>query len=454
MQISQNKYMSFNIDTQTIGDLELFESGHKSGLIYNYFNVVKTIGGRQRLKEMMQLPSAEIDMVERRTASIHFFMTQNMELIVSNSQVDFIEHYLESRLLILKSNPVDITMQHLKSAFTRQEDYYTISTGIKYILFTLKNLSLLVAEMKRHELPTYLSTLADQVLNFVKEERISKVVSAIDISKRENEVNLGVKEIFWFDNYFRGGKRNNLEAIINVVYEFDVLIAVGEVAREKKLTIPTYVESRHSYVEVKDLFHPLVENPVKNDFKIAEENICFLTGPNMAGKSTLLKSLALSVYLAHIGFPVAASEMKISVFDGLMTTINLSDNIKLGYSHFLSEVKRVKEAVAMLRDGKKYFIIFDELFKGTNVRDAYEASVLIIKALTRVKSSVFIISTHLIEIAEEIKEHDNIAFMRLESEVKNSVPTFSYKLKEGVSTDRIGMIIVKNEGIIDMLEEM
>ncbi len=88
--------------------------------------------------------------------------------------------------------------------------------------------------------------------------------------------------------------------------------------------------------------------------------LVFLTGANMAGKSTFLRSLATAVYIAHMGFPVAAKTMQFSVMDGIYTTINLPDNLGIGASHFYAEVLRVKKVATALNQGKSLFIIFDE----------------------------------------------------------------------------------------------
>jgi DNA mismatch repair ATPase MutS len=122
----------------------------------------------------------------------------------------------------------------------------------------------------------------------------------------------------------------------------------------------------------------------------------------MAGKSTFLKTIGILVYVAHLGFPVPAKELRISVFSGLYTTINLSDNLNFGYSHFYSEVRRVKEIVTKFNPDKKIVIIFDELFRGTNVKDAFEASASIISKLAKIKSNLFFISSHILEIADAV----------------------------------------------------
>lgn len=145
--------------------------------------------------------------------------------------------------------------------------------------------------------------------------------------------------------------------------------------------------------------------------------------------------------------------MKTTIFNDLMTTINLPDNINQGYSHFYSEVKRVKETALKIRKHRKMIVIFDELFRGTNVKDASDASLMITSALSKIRSSLFIVSTHIVEIAEELRKHPNIFFNYFEFQLQNGSPVYSYKLKEGISKERAGLLIVKNERIVELLEE-
>ncbi len=446
--------MEFQIDRQTIDDLNLFKGSKNSPSVFDLFNKVKTLGGRGRLKQIMEAPSINKDELCRRVESIRFFIDHEFDIAIQNQQLDFIDHYLNSSYLILNNTRIDIAVQKLKNATSRQESYYVISTGIKYAFYALKNVLSFAEEIKKHDPPEYLASLVSQVVKFSSLKLIHKVFKKVDLSKRENETELSAKEIFEYDQLFRGRHRENLDLILEIIFEFDVFLSISKVARERSFSLPHFLESENCILKIDEFFHPFIDGPVKNDIDIGKENICFLTGPNMAGKSTLLKSISLSIYLAHIGLPVPAKRYESSIFNGLMTTINLSDNLNMGYSHFLSEVKRVKEAVQKIKGKSKYFIIFDELFKGTNVMDAYEASVLIIKALTNVEHSAFIISTHLIEIANELKAYENISFKYLGVKIEDSMPKFSYKLCEGISKDRLGMIIVKNEGILDILDEI
>ena len=176
-----------------------------------------------------------------------------------------------------------------------------------------------------------------------------------------------------------------------------------------------------------------------------------MTGPNMAGKSTYMKSVGIAVYLAHIGFPVPAGRMELSIFKGLSMTINLSDNISLGYSHYYSEVMRVKqvgEQIAALRD---MVVIFDELFRGTNVKDAYDASLAVISAFAGLNRSMFVISTHILEVASHLEYREKIDFRFFEIENNDGRFYYTYRLKPGVSAERIGMYILNRERVVETI---
>ena len=98
--------------------------------------------------------------------------------------------------------------------------------------------------------------------------------------------------------------------------------------------------------------------------------------------------------------------------------------------------------------------MIDELFKGTNVQDAMKCSLTVIKGLIKIKNSLFILSTHLYEIGEELKDYSNISFRYFETNVDNEQLQFSYQLKEGISNDRIGYVILKREKVVEMLDKL
>jgi DNA mismatch repair ATPase MutS len=130
------------------------------------------------------------------------------------------------------------------------------------------------------------------------------------------------------------------------------------------------------------------------------------------------------------------------------------DNIVKGESFFYNEVQRVKATVQKISDKRKWLILIDELFKGTNVEDAMKCSSTVIEGLLKIKNSLFILSTHLYEIGDGLKKYSNISFNYFETVVEDDQLRFNYQLKEGISNDRLGYLILKNEGVVDMLKKL
>jgi DNA mismatch repair ATPase MutS len=123
-----------------------------------------------------------------------------------------------------------------------------------------------------------------------------------------------------------------------------------------------------------------------------------------------------------------------------------------GESYFYNEVQRIKATVTKVNDGRKWLILIDELFKGTNVQDAMKCSSTVIEGLLKIRNSLFILSTHLYEIGEDLKQYPNINFKYFETAVSDDQLQFSYQLKDGVSNDRLGYLILKREGVVNLLE--
>src|SRR5262249_47760027 len=158
-------------------------------------------------------------------------------------------------------------------------------------------------------------------------------------------------------------------------------------------------------------------------------------------KSTLIKALGSAVFLAHMGMGVPAGKMRLTLFDGLLSNINVVDNIAKGESFFFNEVQRIKNTIEKINNGKKWLVLIDELFKGTNVQDAMKCSLAVIKGLIKIRNSLFILSTHLYEIGDDLKVYPNISFKYFETNVKDDQLEFSYQLRDGISNDRIGYVI-------------
>ncbi len=249
-------------------------------------------------------------------------------------------------------------------------------------------------------------------------------------------------------------RRQTLE-LIDIFSRLDAWYSMAVAVKTFDLSFPEFVEQETPLVDAKGLYHILLPKPVAYDLQMnPQHNFLFLTGANMAGKSTLIKSVGSAVFLAHIGMGVPAQQMKLTLFDGLLSNINVVDNIAKGESFFFNEVQRIKNTIEKINNGKKWLVLIDELFKGTNVQDAMKCSSTVIKGLIKIKNSLFILSTHLYEIGDELKVYPNISFRYFETNVKDDQLEFTYQLKEGISNDRFGYFILKKEKVVDMLEKL
>ena len=230
---------------------------------------------------------------------------------------------------------------------------------------------------------------------------------------------------------------------------FEAYLSISNGITRHGFVFPTFDDAHFS---VSDFFHPVLKNPVKNDFT-ARKQVILLTGPNMSGKSTLLKALSLCVYLAHAGLAVPASKAVMPFFTTISVAINLTDSIVSGYSHFMSEIMTLKNVLMEAQTNARCFAVFDELFRGTNIEDALEISTATIRGLTNFPNSFFFISTHLHQLKEmeEIKSN-KIATCFIDCKLTDNIPAFTYQLKEGWSDLKLGRILFEKEGLNSMLK--
>jgi DNA mismatch repair ATPase MutS len=151
---------------------------------------------------------------------------------------------------------------------------------------------------------------------------------------------------------------------------------------------------------------------------------------------------------------VPATGLHLSLFDGLLSNIQVEDNITKGESYFFNEVQRIKKTINKINDGRNWLILIDELFKGTNVQDAMKCSTVVVEGLRKMQNALFILSTHLYEIGEGLMQFPNIQFRYFETSVNEDQLIFNYQLKTGISNDRLGYLILKREGVVNMLEKL
>ena len=231
------------------------------------------------------------------------------------------------------------------------------------------------------------------------------------------------------------------------LFEAYLSISIGLV--KYNFNFPTIASKNLS---LSNFYHPILNKPITNSFNL-DKNIVLLTGPNMSGKSTLLKAASICVYLSHLGFAIPASKADIPIFHDFAIHINHRDNLLNGYSHFMTEVKNLKSVIQLSIKKDKCFAVFDEMFNGTNAEDALDIISTTIKGLKQFQNSLFFISTHLHQLKEvtEINTGEVSSFY-IDCVLKNQTPAFTYKLKKGWSDIKVGKILFKKEGLEEILK--
>jgi len=201
-------------------------------------------------------------------------------------------------------------------------------------------------------------------------------------------------------------------------------------------------------IKAKKLGHPLLnpEKRVDNDLFIDNEHFFIITGANMAGKSTFLRTVSLHIVMANIGLPVCAEKSEYTPIK-LITSMRTTDSLSDDESYFFSELKRLQYIVNEIQQDK-YFIILDEILKGTNSTDKAIGSRKFIQKLVKSRSTG-IIATHdlsLCEVANELEEVENHYF---DAEIVNDELFFDYKFKEGICQNMNASFLLKKMNIVD-----
>lgn len=205
----------------------------------------------------------------------------------------------------------------------------------------------------------------------------------------------------------------------------------------------------HFFIEGKEIGHPLIQadkcvnNPLKID---SPGELMLVTGSNMAGKSTYLRSIGINTVLAMAGAPVCARYFCVSPVQ-IISSMRIADNLEESTSTFYAELKKLKIIIDKVNNNEKVFILLDEILRGTNSLDRHTGSAALIKQLIK-HNAASIIATHDIELAKMKEEYpDNILNYHFDVQVSNDELYFDYRLKEGICTSLNASILMKKIGI-------
>lgn len=239
---------------------------------------------------------------------------------------------------------------------------------------------------------------------------------------------------------------------LEVIGEFEALSAISILRFENpSWTMPEF-EKESLYIKGKELGHPLLgEKAVKNNITIGEgHKILLITGSNMSGKSTFLRTIGINLLLSYIGAPVYSKEFKCSLMD-IYTCMRISDNLEKNISSFYGELLRIRKLIEGINGGRPVFFLLDEIFKGTNSFDRHTGAKILINKLSK-ENSIGLVSTHDLELSNLESENYNVKNYHFEEHYKDNNIYFDYKIKKGVSTTRNALYLMRIAGI-DVKEE-
>lgn len=237
---------------------------------------------------------------------------------------------------------------------------------------------------------------------------------------------------------------------LETVGELDALCSLGTFAyNHPQYTYPELTEKPFCFLATQ-MGHPLMpaSQCVKNDATIPSRPFfLIITGANMAGKSTYLRTIGVNYLLACIGAPVCCERLKLYP-NQLITSLRTSDSLSYNESYFFAELKRLKRIIDLLNQGQQLFIILDEILKGTNSMDKQKGSFDLIRQFMQLKANG-IIATHDLLLGSLIKQFpEEIRNYCFEADIKENELTFSYKLREGVAQNMNACFLMKKMGII------
>lgn len=272
------------------------------------------------------------------------------------------------------------------------------------------------------------------------------------LDSRSNLLGLFVMDVLFFQDFFlirrfyhwQQKAADNLDKWIEQVNRMDALVSMATVAfNHPEATAAEVTDSTAITYEAHGIYHPFLgQKAVRNDFTIDDRNYYIITGANMAGKSTFLRTIGINYVLALCGMPVFADHLKVSVFR-LFTSMRTSDDLTHGISYFNAELLRLQQLIHYCdAEPTPTLIILDEILKGTNSLDKLNGSRLFLEAMRHRKVSG-IIATHDLELSKMEQTYPE-QFHNYCFEIKLGTNiTYSYRITPGVARNQNATYLLK-----------
>lgn len=283
--------MSFKIDRQSIGELNLMGK-FRQGSVYYLFNKVSTRIGEKLMDEMFSHPLNDAAAINRRVAIFEFFGKSNIVFPFESDQVSLMREYIDTTAR--RSQWVvtaDLYLQKLLAGLTKDGRFKNTLLQLQATIVTLKKCFGMLELLKRENGP--LQDRVDALLTIMYQKDIRRILDC-DIYKP-----MSTRRVSEYDFLLRNRHNDAMKDILQFIAETDVYISVSKVSRERNFCYATAVEKEENLFHARNLRHPCIAKAVGNDITMKTgSNVLFLTGANMAGKSTWMKSIGIGMYMA------------------------------------------------------------------------------------------------------------------------------------------------------------
>ncbi|SHI28213.1 MutS domain V [Desulfosporosinus lacus DSM 15449] len=474
-------------------DLDLFGTNS----LFQWITTAKTFRGREKLKECLTVAPLEVETILERQEAIkelsgnlnwrqRFLAEARMAKNPLNSPKAIIEwaknvdsSYLRMGVLILARALPIMTVSFLLLYFiTAKVSFWYPLTGIiiqSIILFVGKqrgkalnavysykeNIRVYEKMLERFEKRSFKSDCLQALKKDLYDrdnkpafEQIRKLSGLADlIANRNNAVFLIINILTLWDiqcmialESWKEKSGRSLGRWVETIAELEALSSLATIHFDHPEWGFPKITSEEGITAVR-IGHPLLSGSICNDISIQKRSgILLITGSNMSGKSTLLRTVGINLVLAYAGAPVCAQTFSCSVLQ-LYTCMRVSDNLGENISSFYAELLRIKQIVSASKASSNIFFLLDEIFKGTNSQDRHAGAKVLIQQLSKA-GAMGMVSTHDLELGDMERESDRrIRNYHFREYYKNDEIHFDYKLRPGISTTRNAMYLIKMAGI-------
>ncbi len=371
-------------------------------------------------------------------------------LILTGFVMNMIPWYLPAAALVL---------QLALLSYKRQERYRMFSIAEKYAGDLLVYYKMLKLFEKRNFKSPHIRKIKDGIKDkkrlevFKQIDRLSSIIDAMANRRNLFYFFVNVLALWDFQNIialerWKQKSGQGLKKWFEALGSMEALASLAVIRFENPDWVrPVICDGKQPVFETKGIGHPLITGKrTHNDLAIDQKvKVLLITGSNMSGKSTLLRTAGINLVLAYAGAPVCARSFQASIME-INTCMRISDNLGENISSFYAELLRIKKIVKEAESGKKVFFLLDEIFKGTNSLDRHTGARVLINKLSQT-NSIGLVSTHDLELCELERENDRIANYHFQEYYKDGRIYFDYELRPGPSTTRNALYLMQLAGI-------